>query len=92
MEWRARTGFPLTSYLEKWDSLKLVKKSGSEGSSQSLSIRSSDTIGLSPSEVEFRIKRLAYNYMKSKPGPDAAAKDHHVHGGCNRLLRGGKAF
>ena len=26
--------------------------------------------------------------MKSNPGPDAAAKNHRVHGDCNRLLRG----
>ncbi|MCJ1271269.1 hypothetical protein MMC22_011169 [Lobaria immixta] len=88
MEWRARTGFPLTNYLEKWESLRLVQKSSSTGSSQSASIRFSDTISLSTSEAEFRIKRLAYDYMKSNPGPDAAAKNHRVHGNCNRLLRG----
>lgn len=39
MEWRARTGFPLTTYLEKWESLRRIEGSGTSGSSQSGSVR-----------------------------------------------------
>lgn len=28
IEWKARTGFSLTSYLQKWESLGLIEKSG----------------------------------------------------------------
>lgn len=90
MEWRARTGFPMTSYLEKWEALRLIEKSGTTGTSQSASGKSFDTTNLLTPEAEFRVKRLAYEYMQSNPGPDEAAKNHHVHSACNRLLRGEK--
>ena len=32
-EWRARTGFPLTNYQEKWESLKLVEKGDAKNGS-----------------------------------------------------------
>lgn len=37
MEWRARTGFPTTSYLKKWEALRRIEKSGTTGTSQSAS-------------------------------------------------------
>ena len=87
MEWRARTGFPLTNYKEKWELLRRVDKGAATDISQSASIRFSDTIRLSTPQAEYRLKRLAFDYMKSFPGPDAAAKNHRVHNDCNRLLK-----
>lgn len=68
--------------------MRRIEGSDTPGSSQSGSVRLSDSINLLTPEGEFRIKRLAYEYMKSNPGPDEAAKDHHVQGACNRLLQG----
>ena len=88
MEWRARTGFLPTNYQEKLESLKLVKKGDVTGPSQSASIRFSDTVTLSTPQAEHRLKRIAYEYVNSHPGPDAAAKNHFVHGKCGLLLQG----
>ena len=68
MEWRARTGFPMTIYLKKWEALRLTENSSSKGTSQSASGKSSDTTNPLTPEAEFRVKRLAYGYMQSNPG------------------------
>lgn len=88
MELRARTGFPLTTYLEKWKSLRIVPQGASNDQSFSASIRFSDTVRLGIPEAEFLLKRLAIEYLKSKPGDDSAAKNHVVHSLCHRLLLG----
>lgn len=88
MEWRARTGFPLTTYLEKWESLRLVPQGDSSGIALSASVRFSDFIRLSISEAEFRLKRLAFDYLTSNPGDDSAAKNHVVHSYCHKVLKG----
>ena len=88
MEWRARTGFPLTTYQEKWQALRLVQQGAFTGQSLSASVRFSDFIHLSIPEAEFRLKRLAYDYLTSQPGDDSAAKNHFVHGRCHEILKG----
>lgn len=88
MEWRARTGFPLSEYEEKWKNLRLLEKSDSTSTSHSASIRFSDAVTLSTPQAEYRLKRLAFDYMRSYPGPNAAAKNHFVHNYSNRLLNG----
>ena len=87
-EYRLRTGFPLTNYQEKWESLKSVPKGNSAEASQTASVRLSDTVTLSTPLAEYRLKHLAYTYMKSHPGPDEAPKNHCVHIDCFHLLRG----
>ena len=87
-EWRARTGFPLTSYREKWEMLRSIPTSSSSSNSLSGSVKFTDYIHLSKSAAEFRIKRLAYDYMTSKPGEGSAAKNHRVHAHCHQLLKG----
>ncbi len=88
-EWRARTGFPLETYEQKWKSLRVVEQ-GDDSSRHALSasVRFSDTIYLSVPEAEFRLKRLAIDYLKSNPGDDSAAKNHHVHNQSHALLKG----
>lgn len=88
MEWRARTGFPLTTYLKKWEALRLISPGSSSGQSLSASVKFSDFIQLSIPEAEFRLKRLAYDYLKSHPGDDSAAKNHYIHGHCHAVLGG----
>jgi hypothetical protein len=88
MEWRARTGFPLETYEQKWKSLRVVEQNNSSEHALSASVRFSDTIYLSVPEAEFRLKRLAFDYLKSNPGDSSAAKNHHVHSNCHALLRG----
>ena len=87
IEWRVRIGLSLTSYLENWESLRRIEGGDTSDSGQSGTVRLSDSVSLSTPEGEFRIKRLAYEYMKSDSGYDEAAKNHHVHGACNRLLQ-----
>lgn len=87
MEWRARTGFPMTTYREKWESLEIVPQSGYGNESLSASVRFSDTIHLPIPEAEFRIRRLAYDYLKSNPGHKDAAKSRVIHYACYRLLQ-----
>lgn len=65
LEWRARTAFPLSTYKEKWESLRIVSQ---DISSDASSVRFSDITRLPISQAKFRLKRLAYNYMKSYPG------------------------
>ena len=48
----------------------------------------SDTVFLSIPQAEYRLKRLAYDYLHSYPGPDEAAKNHFVHNSSHKLLRG----
>lgn len=91
MEWRARTGFPLAGYREKWESLRLVPASSSRDIALSGSVKFTDYIHLPLSAAEFRIKRLAYDYMASKPGDDADPTNHRVHTECRKLL-GGKSL
>ena len=87
MEWRARTGFSLASYKEKWESLKPLEKGVAGASSKSTLSKLADSVNLSTPDAEYRLKRLAYEYMHSYPGDDAAAKNHAVHSDCNTLLR-----
>ena len=89
MRWRARTGFPLNIYKEKWESLRVIPQDASSDAALS-TIRFSDTIRISIPEAEFRLKRLAFDYSKSNPGDDSAAKNHVVHYYCYRLLKGGE--
>lgn len=90
MEWRARTGFPMTGYKEKWEALRQVVSVGSSGASHSASVRVSDVLTLSSYEAEFRLKRLATEYFESHPGPDDAAKNHASHYRARFLLQGKK--
>lgn len=90
MEWRARTDFPLATYQAKWESLKKKASGGSTGASHSASVRISDVLTLSPPEAEFRLKRLAMEYLESNPGPDEAAKNIALHSRARFLLRGKK--
>lgn len=88
-EWRTRSGFPLTTYLEKWKSLSLIQPGSSTGEALSTSsVRFSDSINLSIPEAEFRLKRMAFDYLSSKPGEESAAKNHEVRYYCNALLKG----
>ena len=68
MQWRARTGFPLAHYEQKWQSLRRLEAGQSSNHSQMTSIRFSDTVSMSAPEAEYRLKRLAYTYMRSYPG------------------------
>lgn len=88
MEWRARTGFPLTVYEKSWRSLRVVPTGATTGQSLSASIRFSDSIYLSVPEAEHRLKRLVFIYMKSHPGDPSAAKNHQIHSLISRLVRG----
>ena len=87
MEWRACTGFPLTTYQEKWKSLKLLSLGSNSSISQAASVRFSDSVTLSTSQAEYRLKKLAYEYLSAFPGPDEAPKNHRVHYFCRKLLR-----
>ncbi|MCJ1228936.1 hypothetical protein MMC12_005600 [Toensbergia leucococca] len=87
-ERRTRMGFPLSYFEERWHSLRRLEKVNTTGSNQSDFIKFSDTANLARPEAEHRLKRLAWEYMHSNPGPDEAAKNHRTHGGCNRLLQG----
>lgn len=86
MEYRARTGFPLANYQEKWDALRPLKKGATNEKVHSAMIRFSDFVTLSTPQAEYRIKNLAFDYLNSFPGPDEAAKNRRVHGTCRRLL------
>ena len=89
-EWRMRSGFPLTDYKAKWESLQAVPNSDTTETTQVGSIRLSDTVSLNTPQAEYRLKRLANEYLLSYPGPDEAAKNHHVHNNSKRLLKGGQ--
>lgn len=88
MEWRARTGFPLTTYREKSETLRLVSQGASSGQFMSASVTFSDFVHLSIPEAEFRLRRLAYDYLTRQPGDGSAAKNHIVQGQCHAILRG----
>ena len=89
VEWRARTGFSLTAYQQKWEALRMTVKGGSSTNlSQHGSVRFSDTLTLSASEANHRLKRLAVEYLNSNPGEDCVAKNHRVHRDCREILRG----
>lgn len=87
MELRARTGFPLTNYREKWEALRPLKKGASNENVHSATIRFSDFITLSTPQAEYRIKHLAFDYLNSFPGPDDAAKNRRIHSQCRSLLK-----
>lgn len=87
MEYRARTGFPLASYQEKWEALRPLKKDTASEKVHSATVRFSDTTTLSTPQAEYRIKHLAFDHLNSCPGPDEAAKNHRVHRTCRGLLR-----
>lgn len=88
-EWRARTGFPLAYYREKWNSLRSVYYDGSS-SDQILTatVKFTDSVRLSVPAAEFRLKRMALDYMTSLPGDDSAPKNHSVHSHSRKLLKG----
>ena len=88
MEWRERTGFPLSEYQKKWEALTPVQQGGSIDHSRTVSIRFSEGIALSPSKAHHRLLRLVHDYMQSNPGDSSAAKNHAVHSGCCSLLKG----
>ena len=89
MEWRAKSGFPLSTFHEKWQTLKMVPQgAAAEGSSHLGSVRISDLVTLSTSQAELKLTREARDYMRSFPGPDEAAKNHLTHGLCRDLLKG----
>lgn len=89
VEWRARTGFPLTAYQQKWDNLRMTGKGGSSTNlGHHGSVRFSDSLILSTSEANHRLKRLAVEYLNSNPGEDCVAKNHRVHGDCRKILQG----
>lgn len=87
MEYRARSGFPLASYQEKWEALRPLKKGATNGKTQFATMRFSDFVTLSTLQAEYRIKHLAFDYLNSCPGPDEAAKNHRIHSVCRQLLR-----
>lgn len=87
MQWRARTRFSLITYKEKWESLRQIPPATSTGASFISLVRFSDTIQISIPEAEFRLKRLACDYMHSNPGDSFAARNHAVHHYCSTLLR-----
>ncbi|MCJ1471655.1 hypothetical protein MMC13_000295 [Lambiella insularis] len=87
-EYRARTGFPLTSYHERWESLKSVPPGQHGNKSKSATVRFAESIDISIPAAEYRLRRMALEYMRSKPGPDEAAKNHFVHNSCQRLISG----
>lgn len=92
MEYRARTGFPLASYQEKWEALRPLKKGATNEKTHSATIRFSDFVTLSTPQADYRIKHLAFDYLNSCPGPDEAAKNHRVHSACRQLLRNEPLF
>lgn len=83
-----RTESPLTTYQDKWQALRLVEHGASSGQSLIASVRFSDFVHLSIPEAEFRLRRLAYDYLTSQPGDDSAAKNHFVHGACHDVVQG----
>lgn len=87
MEWRARTGFTLSTYEAKWHALKLIPQGSASGVTLSASVRFSDFVYLSIPEAEFPLRRHAYDYLTSKPGGNSTAKNHYVHGLCHRILQ-----
>ena len=84
--WRLRSGFPLTSYKAEWESLQAIPKNDTTETSQSGSVKLSDTVFFASPQTEYRLKRLTNEYLFSYSDPDKAAKNHHVHN-SKRLLK-----
>ena len=87
-ERRARSKLSLINYQEKWHALRQLSSDDSSSAALSESVRFSDVLHLSVSEAEFRLRRLAYDYMKSNPGHNDAAKNRVIHYACHGLLTG----
>ena len=93
MEWRQRTGVPLSTFKERWEALKVVPKGdywqGPSGSaSRTGSVRLTDSITISMPEAEYRVTKRAHEYMHNFPGDNSASKNLYTHGMCCALLAG----
>lgn len=90
MERRERSGIALSSYEERWMSLKLLPRSaGASTTSQIGSVRLADDRPLYTYQHALQIVRQkAKLYLSSHPGLDEAGKNHRLHGDAKKLLNG----
>ncbi|MCJ1401666.1 hypothetical protein MMC11_004883 [Xylographa trunciseda] len=87
-DYRVRTGLPLASFQQRYNTLQDVPEGQHGSGSKSATVRFAESVNISTPAAEYRLKRMALEYLRSKPGPDEAAKNHFVHHNCRHLLNG----
>ncbi|MCJ1407088.1 hypothetical protein MMC19_001158 [Ptychographa xylographoides] len=85
-DYRERTGLPLASFQQRYNTLKDIPEGQHGSSSKSATIRFAESVNIFTPAAEYRLKRMALEYTRSMPGPGAAAKNHAVNYGCRNLL------
>ena len=83
-----RTGLPLWTCQEWYNTLKDVPEGQHGSGSKPAMVRFADSVNISTIAAEYCLKRMALEYLPSTPGPDKAAKNHFVHHNCRHLLNG----
>ena len=80
MSYQPRLGLPLSSYQEKWESLRAVSPSASSGHTTPASRTGGRLVK--------RLRYLAEEYLASHPGADSLSPNVALHGDLRRILRG----
>ena len=87
-EYRNQSGFPLTDYRKKYSELYLDLNPHPANRGYTEMIQFSEKIIVSQEQAYHRLKRLAFEYLDSHPGPDTASENRTTHELCRRILRG----
>ncbi|MCJ1282364.1 hypothetical protein MMC26_001687 [Xylographa opegraphella] len=78
-DYRVRTGLPLASFEQRYNTLKYVTERQHGSGSKYPTVRFTELVNIFIYATEYRLKRMALEYLNSKPGPEEAATNHSVH-------------
>lgn len=87
MNYKARIGLPLTSYKDRWQSLRSIPPSALETDAASVS-----RTGSTGSRRRRRLQVLARAYLDSQPGVDSAGPNVALHNKLRSIVRGTNDF